>query len=169
MRDAERVRIQCDRAARAAIHLQEATIGSIHAAFTAGQLTCTQLTRLYLDRIEVYDPRGPALHAIITVNPKAMVTAAELDRQYEANRSGTGALHRIPIVLKDNFNTFDMPTTGLFWFAEGRKDPGCIGSYPRGPWRRRLGTWGRWAGEVMPPRCTGQSVLTAASPRNQHS
>jgi amidase len=91
---------------------QEATIASIHAALAAGQLTCTQLTRLYLDRIAAYDMQGPALHAIITVNPKAMEIAAEMDRSYQANPASAGALHCIPIILKDNFNTFDMPTTG---------------------------------------------------------
>jgi Asp-tRNA(Asn)/Glu-tRNA(Gln) amidotransferase A subunit family amidase len=61
---------------------QEATIASIHAAFAAGQLTCTQLTKLYLDRIAAYNMQGPSLHAIITVNPKAMDIAAEMDRSY---------------------------------------------------------------------------------------
>jgi amidase len=98
--------------ARAPFHLQEATIAGIHDAFRAGQLTCAQLTRLYLDRIQAYNLRGPALRAIIAVNPKALETAAEMDRQYRANPSGAGSLHCIPIVLKDNFNTFDMPTTG---------------------------------------------------------
>ena len=98
--------------ARAPFHLQEATIAGIHDAFTAGQLTCAQLTRLYLDRIEAYNLRGPALRAIIAVNPKSLETAAEMDRQYRANPSGAGSLHCIPIILKDNFNTFDMPTTG---------------------------------------------------------
>jgi hypothetical protein len=51
--------------------LQEATIASIHTALAAGQVTCMQLTRLYLDRIAAYDLQGPALHAIITVNPQA--------------------------------------------------------------------------------------------------
>ena len=92
--------------------LQEATVASIHAAFAAGQLTCTQLTRLYLDRIAAYDLQGPALHAIITVNPRAMETAAEMDRSYRASPATVGPLHCIPVILKDNFNTFDMPTTG---------------------------------------------------------
>src|SRR5215471_3994802 len=91
---------------------QEATIAGIHEAFAAGQLTCAQLTKLYLARIDAYDRRGPSLHAIITVNPKAVEIATEMDRQYAANRSAVGALHCIPIILKDNFNTFDMPTTG---------------------------------------------------------
>src|ERR1700733_10322906 len=89
--------------------LQEATIAGIHAAFAAGQLTCGQLTRLYLDRIAAYDMQGPALHAIITVNPKAMEIAAEMDRSYRANPGSAGSLHCIPIIFKDNFNTFDMP------------------------------------------------------------
>ncbi len=93
-------------------HLQEATIAGIHAAFAAGKLTCARLTKLYLDRIAAYNLRGPELHAIITVNPKAMEIAAEMDRQYRANAAGSGSLHCIPIILKDNFNTFDMPTTG---------------------------------------------------------
>ena len=93
-------------------HLEEATILRIRAAFATGQLTCAQLTRLYLDRIEAYNLKGPSLHAIINVNPKAMETAAVMDQQYRANRTGVGALHCIPLVLKDNFNTADMPTTG---------------------------------------------------------
>jgi amidase len=91
---------------------QEATIASVHAALAAGQLTCTQLTKLYLDRIEAYNMQGPALHAIITVNPKAMEIAAEMDRSYRASSATVGPLHCIPVILKDNFNTFDMPTTG---------------------------------------------------------
>ncbi|MDQ5873356.1 MAG: amidase family protein, partial [Acidobacteriota bacterium] len=97
---------------QAPFHLQEVTIAGIHGAFAAGQLTCAQLTKLYLDRIEAYNLKGPALHAIITVNPKAMETAAEMDRQYRANSSAVGSLHCVPLVLKDNFNTADMPTTG---------------------------------------------------------
>src|SRR5687767_8328717 len=76
--------------ARAIFRLQEATIASIHAAFAAGHLTCLQLTNLYLDRIEAYNVRGPSLHTIITVNPKAMETAAGMDRQYKASPSSAG-------------------------------------------------------------------------------
>src|ERR1700681_3657955 len=91
---------------------QEATIAGIHAAFAAGQLTCSELTRLYLDRIAAYNMQGPALHAIITVNPRAMEIAAEMDRSYRASPATAGTLHCIPIIFKDNFNTFDMPTSG---------------------------------------------------------
>ncbi len=91
--------------------LQEATISSIHVALAAGQLSCTQLTRLYLDRIAAYNMQGPALRAILTVNPKAMEIAGEMDRSYRASPATAGPLHCIPVILKDNFNTFDMPTT----------------------------------------------------------
>jgi len=99
-------------AAQAPFHLEEATIVTIRAAFASGELTCARLTRLYLDRIEAYNLKGPSLHAIITVNPQAMATAAEMDRQSRATPAAVGTLHCIPLVLKDNFNTADMPTTG---------------------------------------------------------
>jgi amidase len=90
--------------------LEEATIADITAAFDAGALTCQQLTRLYLNRIAAYDQAGPKINSIITVNPRAMEAAAELD----AERAATGPrsrLHCIPIVLKDNVDTYDMPTS----------------------------------------------------------
>jgi amidase len=93
-------------------HFQEATIAGIHAAFASGELTCVQLVKLYLDRIAAYDRQGPSLNAIITVNPRALDIAAEMDRSYRADPASAGALHCIPIILKDNFNTFDLPTSG---------------------------------------------------------
>jgi amidase len=92
--------------------LEEATIGSIHAAFANKTLTCSGLVKSYLDRIDAYDKQGPSLHSIITVNPEALNIAAEMDRQYAQGGSHVGSLYCIPIILKDNFNTFDMPTTG---------------------------------------------------------
>ena len=71
-----------------------------------------RLTQLYLDRIDAYNLQGPALHAIITVNPKALDIAAEMDRAIGQSRPAVGPLHCIPVILKDNFNTADMPTTG---------------------------------------------------------
>ncbi len=57
--------------------LSEATVASIHAAFTSGELTCQGLVRSYLDRIEVYDDQGPELRAILSVNPRALETARD--------------------------------------------------------------------------------------------
>jgi amidase len=89
----------------------EATISSIHSALTARQTTCVEVTQAYLDRIEAYDDKGPALNAIITVNPRALETAREMDR-LDATAVRSRPLHCIPVILKDNYDTGDMPTTG---------------------------------------------------------
>src|SRR5437879_2636846 len=91
---------------------EEATISGIHAAVAAGQITCIQVVQAYLNRIQAYDHQGPALNAIIAINPKALETAAEMDRLNAANRSALKPLHCIPVILKDNYDTADMPTTG---------------------------------------------------------
>ncbi len=98
-------------AALLSVLLDEASVRSIHAAMAARQVTCAQVVRHYLDRIDAYDDRGPGLTAIIAVNPRAMETAAEMDRLDAATRARR-PLHCIPVVLKDNFHTADMPTTG---------------------------------------------------------
>ena len=92
--------------------VEEATVRSIHAAFSSKQLTCVQLVRSHLNRIESYDDRGPALNAILTVNPRALEIAAEMDRLSVTGNRALRPLHCIPVVLKDNYNTSDMPTTG---------------------------------------------------------
>ena len=89
--------------------LDEVTIAGVHAAFASGQLTCLQLVRGYLERIYKYDDQGPVLNAIITINPRALEIAAEMDRLPAAARR---PLHCIPTIVKDNYNTADMPTTG---------------------------------------------------------
>ena len=91
---------------------EEATITETVAALAAGRVTCVQVVQSYLNRIQAYDRQGPALNAIITVNPKALDTAAEMDRLYLANESALQALHCIPVILKDNYDTADLPTTG---------------------------------------------------------
>lgn len=91
--------------------LLEASTAEIHAAFADGELTCVDLVSGYLDRIEAYDSRGPALAAVVTVNPDALATAAAMDARYADDPEAVGPLHCIPVLLKDNFNTADMPTT----------------------------------------------------------
>ncbi len=66
--------------------------------------------QLYLDRIGAYDKAGAKIDAIITVNPKAKEDAAALDRE-RAEKGACGPLHGIPVLLKDNVDTFDMPTS----------------------------------------------------------
>ena len=101
----------CAMTDRTPFHLQEATVESVHGALARGELTCTQLTQLYIERIEAYNLRGPTLRAVLTVNPNAMKLAAEMDRRYADGASARGPLHCIPVILKDNFDTYDMPTS----------------------------------------------------------
>jgi amidase len=89
---------------------QEATIADIHAAITSKDLTCRQLVQTYLDRIEAYDKKGPALNAIIVVNPNALATADELDARF-AHSGLVGPLHCIPMIVKDNYDFVGLPTT----------------------------------------------------------
>ncbi|MGD8868442.1 MAG: amidase family protein [Gemmatimonadales bacterium] len=89
----------------------EASIGEIHAAMRQGQLTARQLVDLYLERIDTYDKRGPAINAIITVNPSAITRAEELDSAFAATGQFVGPLHGIPVIVKDNYDTHDLPTT----------------------------------------------------------
>jgi len=98
-------------AAMLAMLLDEASVRSVHAAIDTGKATCVQVVRHYLDRIDAYDDRGPALNAIITVNPRALETAAQMDKLDRTTRPSR-PLHCIPVVLKDNFHTADMPTSG---------------------------------------------------------
>src|SRR5215471_1406777 len=101
----------------------EATISDIHAALEARQLTCRQLVQLYIDRIEAYDKKGPALNAIIMVNPNALAVADALDAKY-AQSSFAGPLHCVPVIVKDNFNTVDMPTSAGSLSLKGSIPPG---------------------------------------------
>ncbi|MES1924921.1 amidase family protein [Salinisphaera sp. T31B1] len=86
------------------------TIGELRAGFADGSLSCAQVTRHYLDRIAAYDKQGPAINAMITVNPAAMAQARALDAARDGAAVAT-PLWCVPVVLKDNYDTADMPTT----------------------------------------------------------
>src|SRR5262245_56067239 len=90
----------------------ELSIADIHARFAQGLLTCTELTQRSLQRIERYDKQGPGLNALVTVSPHALDTARHKDREYGSNPAAVGPLHGIPVIVKDNYNTADLPTTG---------------------------------------------------------
>lgn len=99
-------------AAQAApLRVEETTIAEIHAAFKAKRYNCHALVQRYLDRIAAYDKNGPAINSLILVNPKAIAIADSLDKQYAAS-GPVGALHCIPVIVKDNYETNDMQTTG---------------------------------------------------------
>ncbi len=106
--------------ARRPFRIEEATIAQIHAAFKAKTLTCRALTKAYLDRIEALDKRGPAINAIVLVNPDALAVADSLDKRYAAS-GPVGSLHCIPMIVKDNFETVGLQTTGGSLALEGWK------------------------------------------------
>jgi Asp-tRNA(Asn)/Glu-tRNA(Gln) amidotransferase A subunit family amidase len=95
---------------RAPFHLLEASIDDIQGAMRTGQLSCRQLVQLYINRIEAYDQQGPALNGVQTVNPAVLDEADRLDAQL-ASAGPAGPLHCIPVLLKDEVETSDMPTT----------------------------------------------------------
>jgi len=92
------------------IRSDEATIADIHAALKARALTCRALVQMYLDRIEAYDKKGPALNAIVVTNPDALKVADALDARF-AQSGPVGPLHCVPVIVKDNYETTDMPTS----------------------------------------------------------
>ena len=106
------------RPAAAQIELANATIADINAAFQKGTLTSEKLVEQYLARIAAYDKEGPKINAVISLNSKAAAEARALDAERRAGKV-RGPLHGIPIVLKDNFDTFDLPTTGGSQLLEG--------------------------------------------------
>ena len=86
----------------------ELSIEQAHRAMRGGRISCEQLIQRYLQRIDSYDQPG-GLNAIIAVNPNAEQRARALDRRY-AESGRMRRLHCIPVILKDNFDTADMPT-----------------------------------------------------------
>src|SRR5262249_24267468 len=90
-----------------AFSVEETTIAQIHAAMREHRLTCRQLVDAYLERIDAYDKRGPALNPLVVINPNATKEADELDRRF-AQGGLTGPLHCIPAIVKDNFETIGL-------------------------------------------------------------
>ncbi|MGS2721694.1 amidase [Paraglaciecola aestuariivivens] len=87
------------------------TLPEIVEALNSGEVSAEQLVKLYLERIEQVDKQGPQLQSIISLNPDALKQAQKLD-EMRANGEVLGALHGVPILLKDNIESLDaMPTT----------------------------------------------------------
>ncbi|MBT5697907.1 MAG: amidase, partial [Gemmatimonadales bacterium] len=101
------------------VELIELTIAQAHQAMLSGTLTARELTQAYLDRIDAYDRNGPTFNSIILINPRVLERADELDESLRSTGSLTGALHGIPFIVKDNYDTHDMPTTGGSASLEG--------------------------------------------------
>ena len=88
----------------------EAGINELQSAMAAGRATSVSLVDAYVARINAYDHVGPALNAMIRLNPNARADAASRDAERKAGRV-RGPLHGIPVILKDNYGTTDIPTT----------------------------------------------------------
>lgn len=99
--------------------LMETTISKVHAAMLSGELSCRQLVEAYLARINAYEKKGPSINAIISVNPNALDEADRLDATLKETGKLIGPLHGIPVMLKDNIDTFDMATTAGSASLEG--------------------------------------------------
>jgi amidase len=106
------------RAAGQQFQLMEASIDEIHRGFQSGKLTCHSLVQQYLDRVKAYDQQGPNLNAMLYVNPKVLEQADAMDEQFKRGAK-LKPLQCIPVVLKDNFDTADMPTTGASLALKG--------------------------------------------------
>jgi amidase len=106
-----------------AFELEEMTIAQLQDAMASGRYTSRRLVELYSERIEAIDRKGPALRAIIEMNPDALTIADRLDGERKAGKV-RGPLHGIPIVIKDNIDTGDrMLTTAGSLALDGAPAP----------------------------------------------
>jgi amidase len=94
----------------APFEVEEATIAQVQDAMRDRRLTCRGLVDAYLRRINAYDKNGPAINAIVIINPDATKEADEMDRRF-AQSGLTGPLHCVPMIVKDNFETKGLQTS----------------------------------------------------------
>jgi amidase len=109
-------------AAADTVEFTAATIADINRAIDAGALSSARLVELSLARIRAFDESGPALNAVLLVNGNALEEARALDRERQT-RGRRSPLHGIPVVLKDNIDTADMPTTAGSFMLAGSLPP----------------------------------------------
>jgi len=88
----------------------EKSIVELQDALASGEVTSRQIVEGYLARIKAYDQAGPKLNAVVSVNAKALEEADALDKE-RARKKLRGALHGIPVLVKDNYETLGMPTS----------------------------------------------------------
>ncbi len=106
----------------ASVQFDDASVAELQAAMKAGALTSEKLVQLCIARIEAYDKQGPKLHAVMALNPKALEEARALDAEMKA-KGPRSPVHGIPVILKDNYDTVEMPTTGGSVLLEGSIPP----------------------------------------------
>lgn len=99
--------------------LEEASVMDLQKGMEEGRYSAESITQMYLDRIEAINKKGPAINAVIEVNPEALDIARQLDEERK-NENIRGPLHGIPLMLKDNIDTGDrMQTTAGALAMEG--------------------------------------------------
>jgi Asp-tRNA(Asn)/Glu-tRNA(Gln) amidotransferase A subunit family amidase len=87
---------------------REATIDTVHDALFSGSASCRDVVSSFIARIEAFNP---TVNAIISLNPNALMIADDMDSKI-ASGNATGTLSCIPVLLKDNYDTVDINTTG---------------------------------------------------------
>jgi len=107
-----------EREAASEFSVAEKPILELQEALRTGKTTSVALVAAYLERIRKYDKTGPEINAMIALNPRAPEDARALDEE-RRKRGGRGPLHGIPIVVKDNYSTADLPTTAASKALEG--------------------------------------------------
>ena len=108
----------------------ETSITELQAAMAAGELTSVQLTQHYLERIDRYDQQGVALNAVMHLNQEALEQARAMDAE-RRSKGPRSPLHGIPLVVKDNYETIEMPTTAgsqLFAGFHPKRDAQLVAS-----------------------------------------
>jgi len=102
--------LSCARATKEDGGAAALSLAELAAGLHAGRWTSAGLARMYLERIDAIDRRGPQLRSVLSLNPDAMKQAMELDRELK-QRGPRSALHGMPVLVKDNLDTDFMPTT----------------------------------------------------------
>lgn len=97
-----------------AFQLIDASIASVHQAMQDHQLTCVELVNDYLTRIKTYDldlSRGAPINAFVNINPSVLEEAQALDKTYTETGEFIGPLHCIPVIIKDNIDMIESPSS----------------------------------------------------------
>lgn len=92
------------------VDTEELTIELVHSCFKNGTYTCQELVQAYIARIEALDQTGPKLNAITAISPTCLEEAKALDQHLKIHGSFVGPLHGVPVVVKDQADTKDIPT-----------------------------------------------------------
>lgn len=101
--------------------VMEKTIAEIQAAILAKEVTTKELVQLYLDRIEAYDQKGPAINCVISLNPGALAEAEKLDAEFAKTGKLVGPMHGVVVLVKDEIDVAGTATTqGVKIFANYR-------------------------------------------------